>query len=44
MESLTLINPVDTWEEFAFIGFAIGSIAVSLVWGLTYKIKKGIKN
>ncbi len=36
-------NPVNSWEEYAFIAFAIGSIAVSLVWGLTYKIKKEIK-
>jgi len=29
-----------TWEQYAFIAFAVGSMAVSLVWSLTYKIKK----
>lgn len=28
-----------TWEQYGFIAFAVGSMAVSLVWSLTYKIK-----
>jgi len=33
-------NPVDTWEEYAFLAFAVVSMAVTLIWSLTFKFKK----
>ena len=37
------LNPVDTWEEYAFFGFAMSNMAIAIIWSLTYKIKKEIK-
>lgn len=36
-------NPVDTWEEYGFIAFAVGSMALAIIWSSTYKFKKEIK-